>query len=363
MLTIDLRAVIANYRVLKQRLGRTACAAVLKADAYGLGAAQVAPALFEAGCRAFFVAQLEEGLALRPHLPDAASIMVLHGLQAGEAATCLDAGLTPVLNSLGQIAAWAALARSLARRLPAHVQLDTGMSRFGLSPADVDALARDGRDLEAVDFGCVMSHLACADEPEDPYNAHQLAVFEGLREKLPPAPASLAASSGCFLPPRYHFDLARPGAALYGIAPQPGRDNPLFPVVRLDAAVLQLRDVPAGTAIGYGRTATTTEATRLATIGVGYADGYLRIGGNRGCAWYGDTPLPVLGRVSMDSLVLDASAVHHADFREGAMIEVIGPRRYVDAVGRDLQTSGYEVLTGLGHRYHRHVIGHRERLS
>ncbi len=359
VLTIDLGAVVANYRALQQRLGRTACAAVVKANAYGLGAAQVAPALFEAGCRAFFVAELEEGVTLRPHLPDAAAIMVLHGLQAGEAGTCLDAALTPVLNSLNQVAAWAALSRSRNRRLPAFLQLDTGMSRFGLSPADVDALARDGRDLDTIDVRCVMSHLACADEPDDPYNAHQLATFEDLRGKLPAAPASLVASSGCFLPARYHFDLARPGAALYGVAPQPGRSNPMLPVVRLDAAVLQLRDVPAGTSVGYGRTATTTGATRLATVGVGYADGYLRNGGNRGCAWFGDTPLPVVGRVSMDSLVLDATAVHDATFREGAMIEVIGPHRDVDAVAGDLRTSGYEVLTGLGHRYHRDVIGRR----
>ena len=363
VLTVDLGAVVANYRALRRRLGRAACGAVVKADAYGLGAAQVAPALFDAGCRAFFVAQRAEGLALRPHLPDAAAIMVLHGLQAGEAATCLEAGLTPVLNSLDQVVAWAALARARGRRLPAFVQLDTGMSRFGLSPADVDARAGDGCDLGAIDIACVMSHLACADEPDDPFNARQLAAFGDLRAKLPPAPASLAASSGCFLSPSFHFDLARPGAALYGVAPQPGRANPLRPVVRLDAAVLQLRDVPAGTPVGYGRTATTARATRLATIGLGYADGYLRIGGDRGTAWFGDTPLPVIGRVSMDSLVLDAGAVADADFREGSMIEVIGRHRDVDAVGRDLLTTGYEVLTGLGHRYHRRLVAPEGTLS
>ncbi len=363
VLTIDLGAVVANYRELRRRLGRTTCAAVVKADAYGLGAAQVAPALFDAGCRAFFVAHLEEGLALRGHLPRTASIMVLHGLRAGEAAVCLDAGLTPVLNGLDQIAAWAALARAAGRRLPAFLQVDTGMSRFGLSPADVDALAGGRRDLDALDIACVMSHLACADEPDDPFNAHQLAVFEDLRARLPAAPASLAASSGCFLPRRYHFDLARPGAALYGVAPQPGRDNPLHPVIRLDAAVLQLREVPAGTPVGYGRAATTAGATRLATVGVGYADGYLRIGGDRGCAWFGDTPLPVIGRVSMDSLVLDAGAVRDAGFGEGATVEIIGPHRDVDAVGRDLRTTGYEVLTGLGHRYGRRVIASGERRS
>ncbi len=351
VLTIDLGAVVANYRTLRGRLGRTACAAVVKADAYGLGAARVAPALFDAGCRAFFVAQVAEGVALRPHLPDTAAIMVLHGCQADEAVTCLHAGLTPVLNSLGQVAAWAALARSRGRRSPAFVQLDTGMSRFGLSPADIDAL--DRRDLDALHVAGVMSHLARADEPDDPFNAHQLAAFETLRAKLPAAPASLAASSGCFLPASYHFDLARPGAALYGVAPQPGRANPMRPVVRLDAAVLQLRDVPAGTPVGYGGTARTTGATRLATVGVGYADGYLRGGGNVGHAWYGDTPLPVIGRVSMDSLVLDVGAVSDPAFGEGASVAVIGPHRDVDAVGRDLGTSGYEVLTSLRHRYRR----------
>ena len=360
VLTIDLGAVVANYHLLRRRLGRTACAAVVKADAYGLGAADVAPALFEAGCRTFFVAHAEEGLALRPHLPEAAAIMVLHGIRANEAAACLHAGLIPVLNSLEQVADWVGLARARGRRLPAFLQLDTGMSRFGLSAADVDALAREPGGLDALAVTCVMSHLACADEPEDPFNARQLAAFEALRAKLPPAPASLAASSGCFLPAPYHFDLARPGAALYGVAPQVDGANPMRPVVRLDAAVLQLRDVPAGTPVGYGRTATTSGATRLATVGVGYADGYLRIGGNRGCAWFGDAPLPVVGRVSMDSLVLDAGAVRDPDFREGASVAIIGPHRDVDAVGRDLRTSGYEVLTGLGHRYHRHVIAPRE---
>ena len=349
VLTIDLGAVVANYRTLRRRLGRTACAAVVKADAYGLGAARVAPALYGAGCRAFFVAQVAEGVALRPHLPDAAAIMVLHGYQPDEMVTCLHAGLTPVLNSLRQVAAWVALSRSRERRLAAYVQLDTGMSRFGLSPADVDAL--DARDLDALDVAGVMSHLARADEPDDPFN--QLSTFEILRAILPAAPASLAASSGCFLPASYHFDLARPGAALYGVAPQPGRPNPMRPVVRLDAAVLQLREVPAGTPVGYGGTAVTTAATRLATVGVGYADGYLRSGGNVGHAWYGDTPLPVFGRVSMDSLVLDVTAVQDPALCEGASVTIIGPHRDIDAVGRDLGTSGYEVLTSLRHRYHR----------
>ncbi len=356
LLTIDLDAVVANYRTLRRQLGRTACAAVVKADAYGLGAARVAPALFDVGCRTFFVAQVSEGVALRPHLPDAAAIVVLHGCQADEATTCLHAGLTPVLNSVSQLAAWAALSRARDRRLPAYVQLDTGMSRFGLSSADVDAL--DRRDLDAIALAGVMSHLARADEPDDPFNGHQLATFETLRARLPAAPASLAASSGCFLPADYHFDLARPGAALYGVAPQPGRANPMRPVARLDAAVLQLRTVPAGTPVGYGGTARTAAATRLATVGVGYADGYLRSGGNAGCAWYGDTPLPVVGRVSMDSLVLDAGAVSDPALTEGAMVTIIGPHRDVDALGRDLGTSGYEVLTGLGHRYARRYVPH-----
>lgn len=359
ILTIDTGAIAANYHVLRRQIAG-GCGAVVKADAYGLGAAAIAPVLYAAGCRTFFTATLDEGISLRPYLPSEARIVILHGVTGGHEAECLTHGLTPVLNTPRQVKAWAAFAWFQGKRLPAFVQVDTGMSRLGLSEPEVDGLMADGRDFAAIGVMMVMSHLACADTPDDPYNDHQRAVFERLRAKLPVAPASLAASSGCFLAPCFHYDLGRPGAGLYGIAPVRGRRNPFQPVIRLDARVLQIRDVPGGTPAGYGRAAVTTGPTRLATLAIGYADGYLRSGGNRGQAWFGDIPLPVMGRVSMDSLIVDATAIPDGCLHEGMLVEIIGPHRDADVIAADLQTSGYEVLTGLGRRFDRQFMSSGE---
>lgn len=351
ILTIDLEAVAANYRALRGRLGRAACGAVVKADAYGLGVAHVAPVLFAAGCRNFFVAHLDEGIALRLHLPREAIIYVLHGLLPASEAECLAHGLVPVLNSVGQVGAWGALARGRGRRLPAALQVDSGMARLGLAPDEVTGRLRE--DLGAVDLLCVMSHLACADTPDHPANEQQRLAFDALRPCLPAAPASLAASSGIFLSADYHYHLARPGAALYGVAPVRDRPNPMRPVVRLEARIIQLRDVPPGTPVGYGHVARTTRPTRLATIAAGYADGFPRSGGGRGAAHFAGVPLPLVGRISMDSIVLDVSTVPRDRLAEGSFVELIGPHRDVDAVAADAGTIGYEVLTSLGHRYQR----------
>ncbi|RVT89651.1 alanine racemase [Rhodovarius crocodyli] len=356
VLSIDLGAIQANWRSLQARLGAATCAAVMKADAYGLGAAQVGPALAAAGCTHFFVAHLAEGIALRPHLPEGALIHVLHGCFAGTEAECAAHGLIPVLNSPSQLAAWAALGIARGKRLPALIQLDTGMARFGFSEAELRQVVADGRALAAIELRAVMSHLACADEAAHPANAAQRARFDALRALLPAAPASLAASSGIFLGPDFHYQLARPGVALYGVNPTPGQLNPMQPVVRLDARVIQLRDVPAGTPVGYGHTARTAGPARLATIAVGYADGYLRAGSNKGAAWFAGIPLPLLGRVSMDSIILDASALPEGALHEGALVSLIGPERDVDAVGADAGTIGYEILTSLGARYHRRYL-------
>lgn len=353
LLTVDLDAIAANYRLLQARVGPAACGAVVKADAYGLGAAMVAPALLAAGCRHFFVAHLEEGIALRRSLSRAAAIYVMHGVFAGGEADCVAHDLVPVSNSCEQLARWSAEARALGRRLPAVLQFDTGMARFGFAAADFGAF---GDDLRSLALHFVMSHLACADTPGAPANADQRARFDALRAQLPAAPATLAASSGIFLGPSFHYDLVRPGAALYGLAPVSGAPNPMHPVVRLDAKIVQLRDVPAGTPIGYGHSARTTARSRLATIAVGYADGYLRSGSNHGAAWFGEVALPVMGRVSMDSIVLDASHLPDGTLQEGSLVELIGPHRGVDCVASDAGTIGYEVLTSLGRRYHRRYI-------
>ena len=357
VLTVDLDALVDNYRLLRDRFTGAACAAVVKADAYGLGAERVAPVLARVGCRHFFVAHLQEGLALRKVLPDEAEIFVLNGLMPGAEATCRDGRLTPVLNSLAQVDAWAALGRRRGEALPAVLQVDSGMARLGLAPVEVDQLARDPARLGGITVRAVMSHLACADEPDHPANRAQLAAFEALRRRLPPAPASFANSSGIFLGPEYHFDLARPGAALYGVAPVLGRPNPMRAVVRLDARVIQTRWIAANDAVGYGHTFRASGPTRIATLGVGYADGWLRSTGSLGRAYVGDRALPIVGRVSMDSLTLDISAVAADMLEPGDFVELIGPHQSVDDAAKAAGTIGYEILTSLGGRYVRRHIG------
>lgn len=356
VLTIDLDAVTANYRLLRDRFTGAHCAAVVKADAYGLGAAQVGPALAAAGCRHFFVAHVDEGIALRPHLPAGTEILVLHGPPAGTEGDFVAHGLTPVLNSLEQIAGWRAEAMRTGRPLPAVVQVDTGMARLGLSTAELDTLAADPTLLDGIPLRAVMSHLACAEDQGNPANAAQLARFRDARRRLPPAPGSFANSSGIFLGAEFHFDLARPGAALYGVAPVAGAANPMRPVVRLQGRVIQLREVPAGTPVGYGGAFTTERPTRIATVSVGYADGFVRSLGNRGAAHLGDTALPIFGRVSMDTITLDATAVPEGRIGPGAAVDLIGPRQTVDDVAGHAGTIGYEILTSLGRRYSRRYL-------
>ncbi|MDB5360340.1 MAG: dadB [Rhodospirillales bacterium] len=356
VLTIDLTALVANYHLLQGRLGGADCAAVVKADAYGLGAARVAASLSRAGCRHFFVAHLQEGIELRRVLPAEAEIFILNGLMPGAEALCLDRGLTPVLNSLDQVDRWTALSRRLGAALAAILQIDSGMARLGLSPAEIDRLTRDPARLDGVALRAVMSHLACADEPDHPANRAQLAMFEAQRRRLPPAPASFANSSGIFLGADYHFDLARPGAALYGVAPVPDAPNPMRPVVGLDARVIQTRRIAAGDAVGYGHAFRATGPMRIATLAVGYADGWLRSAGRAGLAYVGDQALPIAGRVSMDSLTLDISVLPADMLQPGDFVELLGPHRSIDDVAAAAGTIGYEILTSLGGRYRRRYI-------
>ena len=354
LLTIDLMAVRENYRTVRKQLSGAEAAAVVKADGYGLGAARIVRALMQEGCGQFFVAHLEEAIALRQAVPEVGRIIVLHGPTPGAEAVFHAHGIVPVLNSAEQVSGWAGMARALGEQLPALLQFDTGMSRFGLSEDDLgDLLARpDG--LAGIDLLYVMSHLACADAPDHPANAQQLACFQRMRAHFPNVKASLSASSGVFLGPDYHFDLVRPGAALYGVNPQPGQPNPLQPVVRLQGAVMQVRTVGPGASIGYGHTITAERPMQLATVAVGYADGFLRSTGSNGAAWLGDTRLPVVGRVSMDSIILDATDVPLA---AGTLVDLIGPRQGLDDVARAAGTIGYEILTSLGSRFARRFIG------
>jgi alanine racemase len=343
VLTVDPGAVVANWRLLAARAAPADCAAVVKADAYGLGVAAVAPALARAGCRRFFVAHPEEGITLRRLLGAGPEIAVLHGPAPGSEPAFAAHALVPVLNSAEQAQAWAS-----GPALPAILHCDTGMARLGVPMAEV-------ADLPALDLRLVMSHLACADAPAHPANAAQLAAFRGVRARFAAVPASLAASFGIFLGDDYGFDLVRPGAALYGINPTPGA-NPMRAAVRLQAPVVQTREVAAGAGIGYGHTWHAPAATRLATLGIGYADGLPRSLGNRGAAWLGGTRLPMVGRVSMDSITVDASALPADALAPGTLLDLIGPDCDVDGVAAAADSTGYELLTRLGARLVRRVL-------
>jgi alanine racemase len=353
VLTIDLGAVVENHRRLRARTAGAEVGAVIKADGYGLGAVEVAGALAGAGCRCFFVAHPEEGLALRPHLP-AATIHVLHGLQGGDGRVLAEAGLIPVLNEPGELARWADLARRRGERLPATLQIDTGMCRLGFAEPELATLGSD--HLDALDLRLVMSHLACAEEHDNPLNEEQRRRFEALRAQLPAAPASLANSSGIFLGAGFHHRLCRPGVALYGVNPTPDRPNPMTPVVTLEAPVLQLHEVDRAGTVGYGATHAVRPGTRIATVPVGYADGYLRAASNRAQARIGERAVPVVGRVSMDLITLDVTSLPAAAARPGTMVELIGGADGVDRLAAAAGTIGYEVLTRLGSRFARRYI-------
>jgi alanine racemase len=354
-LTIDLAALASNYRKLARICAPAIAAAVVKADTYGLGAGPVVRALEAAGCKHFFVAQLSEALEIKPSLASGARIYVLNGLQQGAEAECAAAHVIPVINCLEQAWLWRDQARMLGTPLQAVLQVDTGMSRLGLSSQDVDALVKDTAFFTLVPPALVMSHLACADEPAGKSNAKQAIRFAALADKLPEAPRSLANSGGVFLGPEFHGDLARLGVCLYGAAPNPGLPNPMAPVVRLDARVIQIRDIEAGQGIGYGLTDVRDSARRIATIGVGYADGWPRALSNIGAAYYGGVRLPIAGRVSMDSITLDVSILDAMKLvlRPGDIVELLGPHQSLEDVAQAAGTIPYEILTNLGRRYHR----------
>ena len=347
LLEIDLGAIVSNWRLLAERAAPAQCAAVVKANAYGLGAAPVTRALTAAGCRLFFVATLDEGIALRAALGPEPEIAVFNGPLPGTAAEFAAHRLIPVLNEPGQITAWTGQKAS-----PAILHVDTGMSRLGLSAREFAGFA-DELPKTGIVWRAIISHLACADTPDHALNEQQRARFAAATHRMPGVSASLAASSGIFLGPAYQFDFARPGAALYGVNPQPGRPNPMRQVVRLSGKILQVREIDRGESVGYGAAHVMQKPGRVATVAVGYADGWLRSLSHRGCGYIGGKRIPLLGRVSMDLVTFDVSAVDAAQARPGASIELLGEHYGVDDAAADAGTIGYEVLTALGSRFHR----------
>ncbi len=354
-LVIDLDAIAANWRLLRERHAPGAVAAVVKADGYGLGAVPVSRRLVAEGVRHLFVAHLEEALALRPHLPAEVMLAVLHGLIAGSEEEASQAGVVPVLNDPAGIERWSALASRLGVRLPAILHLDTGMNRLGLRRRELERLAQDPQWLAALDLRFVMTHFVSSEVADDPLNALQVRRFHALRALLPPAPTSIANSSGLFLGALAASDLARPGAALYGINPTPGLPNPMRQVVIVEAMILQVSEIEAGETVGYNATWRARRASRIATVAAGYADGYHRSLSGRGAAFVAGRRIEMAGRVSMDLLTFDVTDVPEA--LPGRMVRLIGPELPPDEVAEAAGTNGYEILTSLGARYARIYLG------
>ncbi|WP_431559285.1 alanine racemase [Methyloceanibacter sp.] len=361
VLTIDLDALVANYRHLRDLAGSAECAAVVKADAYGLGMARAAPALWRAGCKTFFVATLGEAEDLRALLPDVV-IYVFSGLLPGMADAYRASAVRPVLNSADEIREWAEFCARIGEKLPCAVHIDSGMNRLGLSAADVDAVEQASDLWPGLALSLVMSHLACADEPEHQKNIAQRMTFDSLRARLPQTLASLANSAGILLGPDFAYDLVRPGIALYGGHPQRRGPNPFRAVVHLNGRILQVRDVPPGETVGYGATRTLKRRSRIAVVSVGYADGLFRTlsraDGEEGPVGYiGAHPVPILGRVSMDLITMDVTGVPESLSHRGAWVEILGPNVSAHELAAHAGTIDYEVLTSLSRRALRRYIG------
>src|SRR5438034_2816704 len=361
ILTVDLDAIIANWRKLEKTAVPAECAGVVKANAYGCGAEQVSRALANAGCKSFFVATLDEARVVRGAVPASAAIYVLDGFfqNAGEAYAKIDC--RPVIGELNELAEWDVFCRRSGWNGGAAIHIDTGMNRLGLTVAEAQGIIPR---INAGDHGItlVMSHLASAELLNNPLNARQLTAFREIASVFSGVPASLSNSSGVFLGAQFQFDMVRPGAALYGVNPTPEADNPMQPVVELKARIVQIRNVEKGETVGYGGTWTARRPTRIAIVAAGYADGYFRAGsandGTRGAeVVVAGKRCPIAGRISMDLMAVDVTDLEKNAVRRGHMVTLIGEGITVDELAHHFGTIGYEVLTSLGSRYARAYKG------
>ena len=361
VLTIDLVALKDNWRLLASRAGAAECGAAVKGNAYGLGIEPVAKALWDAGCRCYFVARPKEGEELRAILPEAA-IYVLDGLFAGQAEFYAKLNLCPALISIEEAREWAGFGRVYGRKLPCALHVDTGINRLGFSKAEFDTLLDDRFLMEGLNVSLLMSHLACADAPAHPLNARQRETFAAVRARLPGVPASLANSAGIFLGDGFTHDLVRPGIALYGGNPTPGLPNPMRAVAHLEGTVLQVRDVKPGETVGYGATWEASRPSRIAVLGAGYKDGVPRALSsqrNDGPAqvFINGHRCPVIGRVSMDMMAADITGLMPQEVVRGTRAEILGSNIMIDEAAAWAGTISYELLTRLGSRYARLYAG------
>ncbi len=358
ILRIDLYALAQNYETLKSQAPNSECAAVVKANAYGLGADKVGPALWQKGCQKFFVALPGEGIELRKHLPQA-QIFILNGL-LGDEEEYFTNGLIPVIGDLGSLICWNEFAKSKTRKLQAILHVDTGISRLGFTTTDMKEL-EDPNRWAYVDFLYVMSHLACADDAKDPMNYIQQTKLRDIRSALPEnlqaLPVTFANSSGVFLGSDYHFDLLRPGVALYGANPTPDQRNPMTDVIELKGKILQVDTLDKGTTVGYGSTYITQSKERIAKIAIGYADGYPRNLGGVADVSIDGARAPIVGRISMDMLAVNVSGISKEKCSAGNYVTLIGGGITLEEVAEKSGTIPYEILTSLGHRYYRDYVG------
>jgi len=356
VLIVDLDAIIANWKKLEKTAVPAECAAVVKANAYGLGAEPVARALAAAGCKTFFVATLDEARVVRATLPQA-TIYALDGFFQNTGDAYAKFNCRPVIGDLNELAEWDVFCRRTGWHGGAAIQIDTGMNRLGLTVSDAQGIIPR---INAGDHGItlVMSHLVSGELLNSPNNARQLSSFREIASLFSGVPASLANSSGIYLGSQFQFDLVRPGAALYGINPTPEADNPMQPVAEVRARIVQLRTIDRGETVGYGGTWTARRPTRLAIVSAGYADGYFRAAsandGTRGAeVVVAGKRCPIAGRISMDLMAVDITDLPANAARRGNMVTLLGEGITVDELAHHFGTIGYEVLTSIGTRYAR----------
>ena len=362
-LTVDLGAIQRNWQALDKVSAGALTGAAVKADGYGLGAVPVAKALYAAGTRFFFVATPDEGLALRPALPEA-HIFVLNGLFPGAAPLYVGERLMPVLNSLPMLEEWLVACLGRNEALPAALHFDTGMDRLGFRLNETSIVKRM---IEDVGYApqMIMSHLACADQPQHEKNRTQLALFSSVINQFPGIPASLANSAATMTSREMHFQMVRPGIALYGGRAVNGRKNPMVPAVTLEAPVIQIRECKTGESVGYGASYILPRDTRLAIIALGYADGFIRAASSTnqhagGRVHLRGTLCPLIGRVSMDMFAIDITDLGNDIPIPGEMVEVLGPNVSIDDQADPAGTIGYEILTSLKGRYPRTYVSAAE---
>ncbi|MBB44951.1 MAG: alanine racemase [Rhodospirillaceae bacterium] len=353
-LEINIDSIIHNYQLINRKVGNTECAAVLKADAYGMGASVIAKALDKAGCSTFFVATMDEGIELRSCFSEHKNkIAVLSGLLEGSEDIFYNNKLTPILNDIEQMKKWAFYNRKKKISAPGILHIDTGMNRLGLTIREFHDIIDKPTTLKELHVGGIMSHLACGDQPGDIMNKEQLSLFLNAKKNFPHVKASLANSAGVFLGQSYHLDMVRPGIALYGSGSGSIPLNPLKQVIKLYSRVLQIRTLSRGASVGYGASYKASKTTRVATVGLGYADGYLRSLSN--CSWvfFNNVKLPVIGRISMDYITIDITKIASEKIKKGDFIEIIGDKFTLDDLATVANTIPHEILTRLGTRHRR----------